>query len=185
MTNIEARAWADLFVKMGFHYTKAEVTRFATGRDGKQVWSKYVLSNPVYTEVARINHFQDEFDIYSYLEHISYANMRSTFPSKSHGRGVLGPRIVLLQQLRKENRITEINPKRPQLNPEKNRSGPLGHLIGKRIHHAADNGVVYGEGVIIDVDNDRGWIIVKFSDNEIRNLGYQRCRDKGFIKLIE
>ena len=99
MTKVKARAWAVLFEKMGFHYKKKEVFDFAIYSSDEDVWNKFVLSNPVYHHVAIENHFYDVFYAVSFLEEVGYAHMRSTYPSRARGRGIIGPKIISLQDL--------------------------------------------------------------------------------------
>ena len=186
MRTTDARAWAYLIVdRLGLPYTKASIIRFAKEASESEVWEKFIACNPVYKEAAKANHIEGPADIYSFVEEASYAAMRSTYPSKSHGRGVIGPRILSLQQLKEQKRVnankresyTERLSEITQINVPH-------ELIGKIVYHEADNGITFGTGIITGVDEDKDTITVEFSHSGIKTLRYLYCVERGYIKFI-
>lgn len=109
-------------------------------------------------------------DIYYYFREVSYAGMRSTFPSRSHGRGILGPRIISMQKLNEIKREQE----RANSNTPKD-------VVGKNIVHAAPNSVSFGKGVIIEVEG--GIITVMFESCGKKKLNYAFCAEHNCISI--
>ena len=176
------RQWAEFIVdKLGLPYTKAEVTRFAECHSDQSVWVKFIASNEEYLNVAKANKIENANDVYSYYEGIGYANMRATFPKKSHGRSIIGHQILSFQMLKEREQAEKERLDRYRVSFFK---APKTSLIGQDIFHAANNGVSFGRGKIIAIDEYKGTITVQFDDGALRVLLYKDCVDNGFIRFI-
>ncbi len=171
--------WADFIVnKLGLPYTKAEVMRYADYNDDESVWDHFIASNEEYLHVAKANRIEDVFYVYGYYEERGYAEMRSTFPKKSHGRSVLGPRIISLKMLR-EKEAAENKPWKPT----KEAKIPLSELIGTYIIHDGSEGLSFGRGEIVAVSESNGSIAVQFDDGTFRQLQYRYCLENRLIRF--
>lgn len=182
MATVHARRWAYFIVdKLGLPYAKSEIIEFVDTAGGQAAWNKFVASDMEYLEVARASHIEGPDDIGRFFRDASYSGMRATFPSKSHGRSIIGPHIVPLQKYREQKRETEIerNKYRVSFSEMKN----MRDTIGKTVFHSADNGLAYGKGVVVSVNGERGTIVVEFEDGSRRTLRYKYCLDKGFIRF--
>lgn len=183
MASTYARKWAYFIVdKLGLPYKKAEISRFADSANGKAVWSRFIASNKEYLEAAKANHIDGPEDVDRFFRDVSYSEMRATFPSRSNGRSIIGPRIVPLHKLKEQQREaeTERNKYRVSLSELKEHND----TIGKTVFHSADNVIVYGKGIVVGVDEEKDTIIVKFEDGNLRTFRYRFCLDKGFIRFL-
>ena len=178
-----ARRWAYFIVdKLGLPYTKAEIIRFADFAEEQAVWDKFVASNKEFFEAAKANHIEGPEDVYRFFRDASYSGMRATFPSRSNGRTILGPRIVPLQRLREQRQESETEKGKYRVSLSELKE--LNDAIGKNIFHSAENGLVYGKGTVVGVNGEKGIIFVEFESGIKRTFRYRFCLDKGFIRFL-
>ena len=183
MATNRARQWSYFIVnKLGLPYKKAEIERFADSKEDDAVWNKFIASKKEYLDAAEANNIGGPDDVFRFFRDASYASMRGTFPARSNGRTIIGPRIVSLQKLREQEgkAETEGNKYRVRLSE----SDELKDIIGKTIFHSADNGLVYGKGIVIGINEKRDTFTVEFENGDKRTLGYKYCLDKGIIRFL-
>lgn len=189
MSSIPAKDWAYFIVeKLGFDYPKSTITRYAEIATDREVWDHFIGRNPVYLKAAQFNRIDGPSDVAAFFRDRSYANMRSTFPSKSRGRSIIGThRILTLKQIKEQERAEEERLaafRRTHLDSENSGYKFLPrNLIGRRIKHVGPT-LSFGEGSIIDIINGKALIVVKFEDGTVRKLNYYDCIKKGFIEFI-
>lgn len=106
--------------------------------------------------------------------------MRKTFPSKAHGRNVIGPYILSLQRF-KDQKLAEEAAKQK---PSSSELAELNAAVGKSIVHSAGNGLSYGKGIIVGVKEDNGSIFVEFENGSRKGLSYKYCLENGIIEFV-
>lgn len=179
-----ARMWAYFIVdKLGLPFTKAEIIRFAETSSGQDVWDRYIASNSTFLAAAKANRIEGIEDVYRYFRDVDYAQMRSTFPSRSHGHSIIGPRILSLKMLKEQEQENEAKKNKYRVSLIEQRK--LNDAIGKTIVHAADNGLAFGRGLIVDIVGEKGYIIVEFENGFKRKLNFNYCLEKGFIRFVQ
>ena len=139
-------------------YKKSEVIKYAREATSDDVWQRFIASNPAYLKAAHENKIDGPSDVTWFFEQASYAAMRSSFPSRSHGRGIIGPKIVSIQQLEKQKQ-EELEKKehfKEKLSEKAKSNQPSiqKDMIGKRIVHTASTAASFGAGVIIAVKGE-------------------------------
>lgn len=186
MTSTRAKQWADFIIKLGLPFTKADIIRFATNADDKDVWNHYIAVNKRFLAAAIANHINSADDVESYFREVSYAHMRSTFPKRSHNRSIIGPRIIPLQKLQ----MSMPEPSNVVVPDGATREGPLqqidapAELIGKRVlHEAEDSAKSFGPGIVTGVDGTR--ITISFENAGIKTLSYGLCISKGYLSFVD
>lgn len=183
MASEEARAWAYFIVdKLGLPYTKAEIIRCAENMGIAGAWNEFIAKNPAYLELARYNRIDGPSDIGRFFRDASYADMRRTFPSKSHGRTVLGPHIISLRDYEKQKLHKKSEGDRYRVSFAELKQ--LNDALGKTVLHSAENGVEYGTGVVVAVDSGNGSITVEFEESGRRCLNFKYCLDNGYIRFV-
>ena len=182
MSKKEAHDWAHFIVdKLGLPYVKSEIADCVENEGTSEVWNKYIASNKEYLDAAKANRIEGPADVERFFRDASYAGMRATFPSKSHGRTVIGPRIVSLQKLREQKRAKE--KKNEQYKVSFLELNELKSSVGRRVVHSANNGVKYGKGLIVGINAENGTILVEFENGMRRSFNYKFCIDKGFVRF--
>lgn len=172
MTLARARLWADFLTKLGVKITKKRIVDIivSRGMGDYETWEYFVESRSQVREAANYNRFYNELDVESYFCEVSYKKMRGTYPSRSHGRTLIAPRLITIQDIerqcprKKETPVSKV--------------ALLDHLIGKQIVH-----VTYGQGIIVKACAT--YIAVDFETHGNKTLSYQLCKSKGLITIAE
>ena len=115
MTYTEAKGWADFAFKLGLPFTKKHLFETCRNLSWEAAWDLFIASNPLYSAAAKANHVYGPDGVRVYLEQVSYARMRNTYPSKSRGRSILGPRIIPIENLIEDGVINEDYPNKHTL----------------------------------------------------------------------
>ena len=184
MTKGDADAWVYFITeKLGLPYTKKQVFNIAVNGSAADVWNTFIASKTEYLDLAKFNRIFTPEDVEQYFRAIGYAGMRATFPAKSRGRGVLGPRVVSLKRFKELERIAEWE--KVKYSMKLSQAPGIFDLLGRTIIHSADNGIEYGKGVVIDYDDEKGLIKVNFDDGTTRKLKYKYCLDQGYIIFVQ
>ena len=182
--------WTYFIKRLGLPYTDKQVSEFMDQcNSDNDVWDRFIASNPLYLAAAEANKIYGPFDVMSFLEQASYAGMRATFPSKSHGRGVIGPRLVPLRKLQEDGILPGARKEKPLADkatapaPRKEtRKQVHKSLMGTQVVHVGANGVSFGKGVILGYKDDV--ITVRFDSVGLKKLKYSESLEKGYIKLV-
>lgn len=185
MGTSDGKLWAYFIVdRLGLPYKKSEIINFACEASADAVWERFISSKPLFKKVAEKNRMYGPSDVYGYLREASYAGMRSTYPSRSHGRSIIGPRILSMKMLYEQGILPENPPEqKPKTEPcniEKIKT-PV-DLVGKEIVHTSPKSTSFGKGVVIKVQNDI--ITVDFADIGKKQLYYPECIQKSYIRII-
>lgn len=166
-----AKQWADFLKKLGVPIKRKSIINYIEGeqyiRDQDEIWDHFIASNREVLEAAHYNKFFGVDDIDRYYSDISYAAMRSTFPSKSHGRRPIVPRLKTIQEIGKERGNRDVL--RNAENKDFLCSVIQDNLVGRNIVHKS-----YGPGIITR-QNENGSIEVNFNSVGKKYLSYRFC----------
>ncbi len=149
------------------------------------VWERFIANNQLALEACKESKITKPDDLHWLFEQISYAGMRSTFPSKSHGRTIIGPRIVPMknliklpnEEINKHNNLTD-DYAGVSDNRKKDKNLVSGGLLGKRVRHKS-----FGEGTIIGTKK-YNQIIIQFDDIGEKTVVYDFCLEKNYLIFI-
>lgn len=166
-----AKQWADFLKKLGVPIKRKSIINYIEGgryiRGQDEIWDHFIASNRDVLEAAHYNKIFGVDDIDRYYSDISYADMRSTFPSKSHGRRPIVPRLKNIQEIKEEesNKNARCNANYKEFLC----SAIQDNLVGRNIVHK-----VYGPGIITQ-QKENGSIKVNFDSVGEKYLGYRFC----------
>ena len=186
MPSVRAQQWAYFLKRLGFRNSKSSIMIFVDSASDDEVWNRFIANNPYALEACKESHIINPDDIYWLFRQISYAEMRSTFPSRSHGRGIIGPKIVPMKINPEPINVESNKQCKKQTAMFVNTSCKVQEdenllsedFVGKRIIHTS-----FGEGTIIETQISNR-IVVQFDDYGNKTLSYKVCLEKGYIAFI-
>lgn len=166
-----SKEWADFLKKLGLKNTKKHIIEHIESNQlsNDEIWDYFIESNELMKETACANRFYKASDVDWYFREVSYVKMRGTFPSRSHGRSLIIPRLITAEDIKAQKAASITNAKRPPIPSA---------VCGKRIIHR-----FFGPGVITD-RNSNGTINAAFDAAEQKKLDYHLCVSNGLIEFI-
>lgn len=189
MSTKRAQEWAYFLKRLGLRISKKSIIEYVEISSDYDVWEKFVESNPYALEASRHSHINGPEDLHWLFDQISYASMRSSYPPKANGRSIIGPKIISMQAITKQqirnraicnaensNYLKE-NMEIKTTDDKDDTLLPLNY-IGKRIYHT-----LFGSGTIVELRPDH-CIVVRFDDCTERIFSYRQSIEKGIIKML-
>lgn len=105
MSKSYSRAAAKILVQLGLPYSVYTLDYYISRYSLGAAWSYLIEDNDIFYTAAILNRITKPLDIDRYISDINYAGMRSTYPSRSHGRTIIGPRVTPITELIEQGKL--------------------------------------------------------------------------------